>query len=87
VGSQLRLMMSTDWELTLVEMSERCVTDQPRRTKLKTVVLAAVLVGGALAIDTVGSHLSNEIGRGDRSTSVPAPAGPGAPLRTSNGPS
>lgn len=77
--------MSTGWGLRLAVMSEHGVISPPRRSTLKTVALVALLVGGALGIDTVGSHLSNEIGRGDRSTSVPAPAGPGARLRTSFG--
>lgn len=87
MGSQQRLTKSTDWELKLVHMSEQCVMSRPRRTKLKTAVLVVLLVGGAFGIDTVGSHLSSEIGRGDQSTSVPAPAGPSAGLRTSFAPS
>jgi hypothetical protein len=44
------------------------------RAKLVTVALVVGLVGGTLAIDTVASQLSSEIGRTDRSASVPAPA-------------
>ena len=44
------------------------------RAKLVTAALVVGLVGGTLAIDTVASHLSGEIGRTDRSASVPAPA-------------
>jgi len=43
------------------------------RTKVVTAALALGLVGGTLAIDTVASQLSGEIGRTDRSAPVPAP--------------
>jgi len=39
-----------------------------------TAALAVGLVAGTLAIDAAASQLSGEIGRTDRSASVPAPA-------------
>jgi hypothetical protein len=65
-------------------MSER-VTSRPLRTKIVTAALLIGLVGGTIGIDTVGSHLSSEVGRSDRSTSIPAPQGPIASVRASFG--
>jgi hypothetical protein len=63
-------------------MSSKFVVSPHRKAPLATVALVACLVGGALGIATVGSHLSSEVGRHDGSMSVPAPASPRA-LRTS----
>ncbi len=53
------------------------------KAKLVMAALVVGLFGGTLAIDTVASHLSSEIGRTDRSASVPAPVAPNPGQRKS----
>jgi hypothetical protein len=64
-------------------MSER-VPRRPLRTKVVTAALLFALAAGTFGIDTIGSHLSSEVGRTDRSTSILAPTAPvRASVRTS----
>jgi len=75
-GSQQPPTPPKDPRPKLGEMSMNVQT-RPFRTKIATAALLACLCGGVLGIDTIGAHLSKEIGRTDRAMSIPVPATPG----------
>ena len=55
------------------------------KTRILTATLVVSLVGGILGMGVVGSRLSNETGRIDRSAPAQTPTSPHAQLRAASG--